>query len=312
MRLGEVKSKIDPALNEEGKIILEYEAIYGGQAYQVENYGDVTNALKILRKFEWNQVDFSEIDDFLDGAERITNTKTMKVNDYSQLSNFVSNLNVQLPYFYSIISSMVDEQNEQTINIKLHEEPVSLDELSDFNKRIGKLFKEFQVDGDFKFAGFDKGSAWYVIIIAGVLTFRFFITCLKTAQEIFKTKKEYYNSAKAKLDYEASLSKGDKFDEGDFKKYQERRLELEVEEEVEKTIEYIGETNGAKEIELKTKLIIATKELIKELEKGTEFHLSLNPPDYAKEQKGYLEINYKSLKYEKPVLQLKSSDKDED
>lgn len=34
---------------------------------------------------------------------------------------------------------------------------------------------------------------------------------------------------------------------------------------------------------------------MKELDNGVEFHLSLNPPPYANEQRGQLEINYKSI-----------------
>lgn len=67
------------------------------------------------------------------------------------------------------------------------------------------------------------------------------------------------------------------------------------------TTERIKELNGETSDSLQTKLVNATTQLIKELGEGTEFHLSLNPPAYAKEQAGQLVIDYKKMETLKPV-----------
>jgi hypothetical protein len=43
-------------------------------------------------------------------------------------------------------------------------------------------------------------------------------------------------------------------------------------------------------------LVIATKKLVEALGDGAEFHLSLNPPEYAKEQSGQLTIDYTKIR----------------
>jgi hypothetical protein len=64
---------------------------------------------------------------------------------------------------------------------------------------------------------------------------------------------------------------------------------------IDELIEKIDETNGASKEELGSKLVKATQNLVSELGSGVEFHLSLNPPSYAKETGGSLEINYKKI-----------------
>jgi len=97
------------------------------------------------------------------------------------------------------------------------------------------------------------------------MTYRFFLACLKIAREILETTKTYYKSKKAKLDYLAALEESKKFDQKDFEKYIDRRIELEITDKIEQIMQNIPVNNGKSEVELKSQLVMATKSLIKEL-----------------------------------------------
>ena len=60
---------------------------------------------------------------------------------------------------------------------------------------------------------------------------------------------------------------------------------------------------------MQTKLVKATTKLVEILGEGTEFHLSLNPPEYVSEQAGQLVIDYKkieALKFQTEIKQIES------
>ena len=48
--------------------------------------------------------------------------------------------------------------------------------------------------------------------------------------------------------------------------------------------------------EVKTKLLVTSKKIAEQLEKGIEFHLSLNPPEYVSEKNNIIEIDYEKIK----------------
>ena len=80
-------------------------------------------------------------------------------------------------------------------------------------------------------------------------------------------------------------------------------IEAKLREDLSGIISEINDTNGKTREELEFQLINATKDLVKELGEGTEFHLSLNPPPYAKEEGGMLKIDYSKMP--KPEIQKK-------
>lgn len=311
MRLGEIKVNLERVLNDENKISVNAEAIFGGQAFAVKNFRDIKKALEILFDQEWNEADPSAVKKIISEHENTIEVQ-LPAAEFNQLNAYINSLNTKINIYYSILETMAEDQEEQIINVKLPEgKAYTLNDLAELNKRLDKMLKKFNVDGQFEFRGFDKGSAWYELYVCGALSYPFFIGCLKVAQEYFKTKTDYYNSEKAKLDYEASLKKTDKFSETDFKSYKDRRLELQIEKEITDMIEKIDKTNGHTVPELQAKLVGATTDLIREMGEGIEFHLSFNPPEYAKEQGGSLEIDYINIRElnsakDKEIKQLKA------
>lgn len=78
-------------------------------------------------------------------------------------------------------------------------------------------------------------------------------------------------------------------------------------------VDEIKETKGESRESAHNKLLMATKELIKELGDGVEFHLSLNPPEYAEETAGSLTIDYKkmpAIETKKELKQIATSTED--
>lgn len=293
MRLGEIKNIVGFILNENKNIKIEHEIIYGGQAYKVNNFLEIFEALDILSKQGWNTTDYSNVEIIKNKYITQGNPVILDASEFNQLSSYINDLNPKMPLYYSVLEYFSEKQDEKIINIQLPSKEFSFTELSEINKRLEDVLKCFNVDGPFKFRGFDKGTDWYIVLATGVLSHQYLIACLQITQEYLKTRTEYFKSEQAKLAYEASLS--DNNSKESYDKYQEKYLNLLVKREVKKAIENIKETNGKSVEELNSHLVIATKKLVKELGDGVEFHLSLNPPEYAKERVGNLSIDYKKI-----------------
>lgn len=293
MRIGEIKSLIKKVLDENNTIQINQEPIYGNQAHVVNNFGEIIEALDILSKQKWNDIDYAQVEQIKSSHVDSTNKVVLTVDEFNQLNSYVGSVNPKIPLYYLTLDSLTKDQDEKTINVKLPINLNSLSKLSEVNKSLEDSFKLFNVDGPFEFKGFDKGTEWYELVTNGSLTFGFMIAGLKIAQEFFKTRTDYFKSEQARIGYEASLEKED------FEKYQERWLKIFVEKEVRKAVTEIG-THGQTKDELHTNIIKATAKLIKVLGEGTEFHLSLNPPSYASEQGGELKIDYSKIRESLP------------
>lgn len=191
---------------------------------------------------------------------------------------------------------MVEDQDEKTINIKLPSDLGTLDKLNKKNKELNSLLENFTVDGPFVLRTFDVGSAWYVLLALGPLSYWALIGALKIAQESFKVMTEYYKSETAKIDYRASLRDSEQYTDEGMKQYCERRLRLQVDVKVADLISALGSTNGASPHELKAKFTRGVFEMTKQLREGTEFHLSLNPPEYVAEESGLINIDFEQMK----------------
>lgn len=310
MRLGEIKNKLAKVTNDQKQIVIQEEQLYGGQAYIVKNYNELISAFEILAKFSWNDANYEEINNIIQEHGAESQLTQLPQAQFNQLSAYVSSLNQKFPLYFSILETMVETQDEQVINLKLPDSIDSLKDLTNLNGKLESLFKKFVIDGEFKFEGFDKGTNWYEICITGIATYPVVIACLKVAQQYCKMKKEYYDSEKAKLDYQASLKDTDNnFTKADLKEYVNRRLHLELMKEISNIVKKVDERNGHSEKELESKLVIATKNLVEVMGDGVEFHLSLNPPQYAKEEDGRLIIDYKKMsslksKKEKSINQI--------
>lgn len=315
MRLGEQKNIIDKVIDDNNKIVIEHAPLYGGQVENISNFGEIIDLLEIFSEHKWNTQDYSIIESLVEkyGDSRIGQ---LEVADFNQLNSYVSTLNQKLPLYYSILETMVEEQDEKTINIKIPTSNIhSLATLGTLNSRINQILKKFNVDGEFQFKGFDKGTDWYVITSVGTMSSAFLLACLKIAKSYFETKEAYFKSENARLDYLAALNDDETETDEGLKEYVEKRKRIEMEEGVKKSVDEMGVgSSGKQPEELKTQLIMATTDLVKELGHGTEFHMSLNPPTYAEGENQSFSIDYKKVReLTAPIeetLQLESSEED--
>lgn len=305
MRVGEIKNIVEEAVDGNDHLVIKSEPLYGGQAYQIVNYANLINALETISKMSWNDVDFTPIQTIIDDYGVNAQDIQITSNEYSQLNSYVSTVNAKFPIYLEVIRSMTQRQGETFINIKLPDEIKSFKELTETNNRLEKLFKEFNVDGQVEFKGFDKGSDWYTVCIVGITTYHAFLGCLKIAQEIMKLRKEYFNSSKAKIEYETAKEIFNQTKNAPtLEEFQNKKIQKIIEAEVQKAVAEI-ENKGAKDDgELRNQLVKATTDLVAALDDGIEFHLSLNPPEYAKETAGSLTIDYKKMR------ELNSGEKD--
>jgi hypothetical protein len=228
-----------------------------------------------------------------------SNTVTITNQEYTELSQYVNNLNKKFPIFYSILSTIIEEQDEQLINIKLPDKNnFSLKELSQINERIDKIFKEINIDGDYTFKGFDVGTSWYKILIIGELTYKCFIGGLEISQEYFKASQEYYKSGEARLHYETALKhtqEKKEISEEEIKKYANEVIQGKIESSIKKILDEVL-VNKENEKENIVKIKKAIHSIMNELDKGIEFHLSLNPPKYVEECNNKIVINYEEIR----------------
>jgi hypothetical protein len=296
MRLGEIRNIAQAATDDTNKLQIEYESLYGGQAYLVSNYSELLQVIDIIAEQPWNDVDVTSVSELRTEYDESSESVEISSEEFNILNSYITAVNEKYPTFFLTVRSFVDDQDEQVINVKLPDRKRSLADLNELNSKLEKLFKEFKIDGDIQLIGFDKGTDWYVILFSGTGTFSAFIACLKVAQEIFKTRTEYYKSEKARLDYLASLKAGDKSSGAGLTAYRKRRMNLELEQLVSEATQLISDLNGRTQKELEVRLVKATQDLVEELGEDVEFHLSLNPPEYAQEHKGSLSIDYKKIR----------------
>lgn len=296
MRLGEIKQKIDRVISEDKIIVIKNKPLYGEQAQKVTNYSEIIDVLEYLVTLDWNDIESSEISEqLLNKYPKGNSTEIIPLEDFNKFSSFVGRINDKLPLYYSILETMVEKQDEQMINIKLSENINTLPELEKFNKDLNAVFKKFNLAGEFQFKGFDIGTSWYEILIIGVALYKYFIACLAVALAIVRLKKEYYDAEQSRLSYLASLREGEEATDGGRKKFANRYIEVTLEEKIREVIEKIGDTNGKSKEEIASHLVMATKSLVEQLGEGVEFHLSLNPPQYAEEKATELVIDYSKI-----------------
>lgn len=297
MRLGEIKQALEPIMDDNLLIKINHEGIYNNQAYIIKNYSKLMRWLKLLAGQSWNESNFDAIQEIIDEYGSDSITAEIKATEFENLNAYISSVNWKIALYYSILESMTEDQDQYIINVKIPEEQLSsLKDLSSFNNRLDKILSKFNVDWQFEFKWLDTWSSRYILMVLWIWSYRAFLACLKIAQEFFKAKESYYKSKKAELDYKAWLANVDDYTKEWLTWYIEKRLSLEIDEKITEALAILKLKDWRTKPEQKNQIIMATKELIKELGNWTEFHLSLNPPSYVSEtDSGSLVINYKKI-----------------
>jgi|GEM_PF-1202145 len=306
MRLLEKKILLDSLLAG-GQLAIDEETLFSGYGHQINNSSNLFTALQFLSEEAWNTSDFGPIQTIIDKRSALqVKTITIDQSEYGTLATYIKELNQKLPIFMGIIDTITNDQDSQDINIKLSNSIQTPIELERLTKQIVDLCKVAKIDGDdIRFRGFDKGSDWITIGIIGYGTYFLVMRCLRLAQEIQKTKQEYFKSKTAELDYKASLAQQGEYTSQGQTAYEKRRIKIQQDEAVDELAKQIGETNGFKENEVREHAQKTTEALINIIGDGNEVHLSLNPPKEATETgDGLVDIDYSFLKKLEPKKQI--------
>ena len=309
MRLGVLKNIIDDATDENIHLKFEAQNLYEGKLFEINSYKTLIAALAILIDQPWLETDtepFNKlIEDYGDTAEKVQITP----EQHSALTQIVNQANKQLPVFYGILDEMVEEQEQEVINVKIPENNLTdFDSLNKFNKDLQEVFKLIVkykgFRGDIKFKGFDIGTSWYeVLIIGGPLVYSAFLGVIEIADRLIQTRKGWYESEDIRLSVEAKKRElateenpAEKVTKNDIKTHIDNLFVISAEEQVVKLIEKFPKPpNDLKEMQ--NSILMGLNKIITLIEKGTEFHPSLNPPDFVKLNGEQLfHVDYEGLK----------------
>jgi hypothetical protein len=313
MRLGEIKKNISKYINEQNQIVVKQQTLYGGQAYKIEDYSGLMNVLNMIYEQDWtsfiNKTYLDNFKDLYDNADGDIQNGVLTSTQYSNLSNYISQVNSRLPIYWSILDTMVEEQDEFIINIKLSEGQInSLEELNKFNKELSAVFKNIikhhGFGGDVKFVGFDTGTSWYKMLIVGApIVYGGFMGCLDIAEKLITIRKEWYESESIKLSFEMQLEQKER-SKKEFDRHIDKMLNAKKEEHISDlfnklNIQLDGNEQG-------NSISIGIDKIIELIEKGNEIHPSLNLPEYIEIAD---RVNYK-IDYEKiKLITIKKNDK---
>jgi len=282
MRIGRFNQIINAATNESGELQTDGVAKLGGQVYLIDNFD--TKASLVLELQALGLLPSDTAESTISIFEDNIYAKTLEVEtmQHNEIVNLFTKINAKLPIYLEITENFSPDQEETVVNVKLPSGVSSLADLQTFNKRLDTLFKKFNITGNFKVVGFDAGTEWYQVLIDNPELFSIFISSVSLALQAIDFRNSRKNSDDLRLAKKALDTRDPKNDVTE-QKLLNSMVDEKIEEDTEKTIDELGYPDGRDKPETLSMVIGAVKELIKEIDKGTEFHLSLNPPEYVKE-----------------------------
>lgn len=297
MRLREVKRKIEE-LGSNGEISISLKQQLGS-FYIIADSSKLFHLLLFLSRQEWNNLDFSGIQEIIDNTEALKNAEVMlDSNQYNKLVGYVNEVNRRLPIFFGMVSALSKEQGEFDINIKLSEKIQTVDDLDGLVSEIKGLEKFVILDGKkLDFVGFDVGS-WWIALSAGCgAVYGFVMACVKLAQEVLKTQEQYHKTKEAKIHYRMTLKEESKYTEEGLKKYCREYCKKYLDEGAAEIASKLGDYNGSSESEIREKAKNAAEKLVNIIGNGNEVHISLNSSSAVKETAdGKISVNYEELR----------------
>jgi len=298
VRLLEKKIILEDLLNN-NQITIDDTVVFGGYGHLISNSSELFTALDFLSQEAWNTLDFDPIETIISKYDA-TEARAISIDqgEYSILNTYVDQLNQKLPIYMGIIDTLTDDQESQDLNIKLSSEIATPQELAKLTNQLVNLSKVAKIDGeDIRFKGFDKGTDWITIGMTGYATYFLIMRCLKLAQEILKTQREYFKTRKAEIDYRASLDNQNDYSKKGQEAYEKRWIQVQKEQSVGEIASEVGKHNGFEENEIREHAQKTTDALINIIGDGNEVHLSLSPPKEVSEgSDGAINIDYSFLK----------------
>lgn len=294
MRVGEFHQILQDATNEDGTLQTNGEAIYGSQVFRISKFSlkaRLINAIDNLGLMP-EAADKATID--LINSHSGDDVFLAEASQHDQIVLLFKLLNPELPVIAKTVKSFSPKQEEQIINIKLPAEISTFKELHEYNKSIEAVFKKFGITSGAKIKGFDVGTEWYQVLIESSPLFKYFVGAAGIAWFAIKTRKMWYESEQTRL---TVLSMKDKDKKVDDKSYVDSLINKLINEEATKLVEQLGTPDNREVPETISMVEGGVKAIVEEIDNGSEFHLSLNPPEYLAESKDgrLFKINYSQI-----------------
>lgn len=301
MRLGEIKNILDKYLTPEHIIALDVENNrgYGNQYVVIKNY----NKLIFIENFVAEQGLIVQGREVFLNATKPNNPNSseaiMQTGIVNQISQYINALNQFVRIYYLTLNTIVKPQDPQLLNIKLPDK----DDFSikDMEKLMQKLHvilngisEAIDVPASFDIVGVDSGSKWIEIKVnvgpeCATKLFGIIMGILSIGIGTFELREHYYQSEEAKLSYEIidkEYKKQIGFDDHVIRMVDKKR---------DTDIETLLKKTDIKKPDAKNKMDTIVAHIVDALHDGVEFHPSLNPPEYIKEESGEIHIDYDKL-----------------
>lgn len=282
MRIGRFNQIINVATDANGELQTNGVAKHSGQVYVIKKFKAKAKLVLILQEMDLLPANTPESTIGIFTKNENESTIEVEATQHNEITSLFTQINTKLPIYLELAGQFSPDQEETVVNIKLPDDIDSLAELQKFNKRLDTLFKKFNVTGNFKVVGFDAGTEWYQILIDNSGLFSLFISSVSLALQAIDfrdSRKDSDDLRLAKKAIDARDSENDITEQ----KLLNSMVDEKIAEDSEKVVDELGCPDGREKPETLSMVIGAVKELVKEIDKGTEFHLSLNPPEYAKE-----------------------------
>lgn len=305
MRIGIVKQQIQLATNS-GQLTLQGAPIYGGQAYKVSNFTPKYRLVESLLGL--GLIDPGIFPDDLKNIYDSLKEKDsfeLSAPEYNKLNSFFTQISATLPVIQKTVTAFSPDQEEQIINIKLPEDIKRIADLNRYNTRLENVFNKFGITekNGLTFKGFDNGTEWYQILIENADFFKWVVVAIGIAWSCIKIRREWLETEIARLTLKSLKKDSKKKDLDKNDDAVKQVLEIKIQEEVNLAFENGLNTFGKGKSEAENQLTKAVGVMIEEIDLGTEFHLSLNPPKNIKEieENGLTKIDYTQIYEIKPT-----------
>lgn len=301
MRLGEIKNILDKYLTPEHIIALDVEnnRAYGNQYVVIKNY----NKLVFIENFVAEQGLIVQGREVFLNAIKPNNPNSseviMQTGIVNQISQYINALNQFVRIYYLTLNTMVKPQDPQLLNIKLPDrDNFSIKDMEKLMKKLHVILNgisdAIDIAASFDIVGVDSGSKWLEVKIGvgpenTIKLFTVIMGLLGIAILTLELRESYYKSETAKLSYEIleqEYKEKTSFDEHVIRMVDKKRGA---------DIENLLKQTGVDKPDAKNKMDTIVVHIVETLRDGVEFHPSLNPPEYIKEESGEIHIDYDKL-----------------